>query len=126
MTDPHHCDRCGAISEVVETRATGDAVRRRRRCKSTQCGVRWTTYEVRQTDLEETRGVTVLSPRMQALARTALRELAEAERKLQEALTPPPKRTERAVDEPPYTPGDDPNHEHNFAAGACIYCGALV
>lgn len=39
-----HCPKCGyEDSKVVESRDTGDAVRRRRECL--KCGARYTTYE---------------------------------------------------------------------------------
>lgn len=39
-----HCPHCGyAAHRVIDTRDTGDAIRRRRQCE--QCGQRFTTYE---------------------------------------------------------------------------------
>jgi transcriptional repressor NrdR len=39
-----HCPKCGSEdSKVIESRDTGEAVRRRRECLN--CGARWTTYE---------------------------------------------------------------------------------
>ena len=39
-----HCPKCGnEDSKVIESRDTGDAVRRRRECS--KCGTRYTTYE---------------------------------------------------------------------------------
>ncbi|MCL2037907.1 transcriptional regulator NrdR, partial [Candidatus Saccharibacteria bacterium] len=39
-----HCPKCGHDnSKVIESRDTGDAVRRRRECLD--CGNRYTTYE---------------------------------------------------------------------------------
>ena len=39
-----HCPKCGSEeSRVVESRDTGDSVRRRRECS--ECGARYTTYE---------------------------------------------------------------------------------
>lgn len=38
------CPVCGAGSVVTDSRVTGQATRRRRKCVS--CGERWTTYEV--------------------------------------------------------------------------------
>lgn len=39
------CEVCGSSkSSVLDTRRTGTALRRRRRCDG--CGERWTTYEV--------------------------------------------------------------------------------
>lgn len=39
-----HCQKCGSEdSKVIESRDTGDAVRRRRECLN--CGARYTTYE---------------------------------------------------------------------------------
>lgn len=38
------CPTCKGVSRVVDSRVTGNSIRRRRRCES--CGERWSTYEV--------------------------------------------------------------------------------
>ena len=38
-----YCSACSAATHVLDTRPAGDAVRRRRECKT--CGARFTTYE---------------------------------------------------------------------------------
>lgn len=41
------CEKCGSDSHVVDSRQSGDCVRRRRECLG--CSTRWTTIEVRAT-----------------------------------------------------------------------------
>ena len=45
------CTKCGDLSNVVDSRPSGDVVRRRRECAT--CGYRWTTYELREQHLDE-------------------------------------------------------------------------
>ena len=40
------CPRCQSATAVLETRETGDNVRRRRRCVNDACGAKITTFEV--------------------------------------------------------------------------------
>ena len=41
------CPTCGADSDVIETRnASPQLARRRRMCRSTSCGHKFTTYEI--------------------------------------------------------------------------------
>lgn len=40
------CSECAAPSYVIDSRDTGDYIRRRRKCSRNTCGYRWTTKEV--------------------------------------------------------------------------------
>jgi transcriptional regulator NrdR family protein len=45
----HQCPNCGAGDcQVMDSRATKNYVRRRRRCKD--CSKRWTTMEIKESD----------------------------------------------------------------------------
>jgi transcriptional regulator NrdR family protein len=43
----HTICRCGGTTTVIDSRAHGTSIRRRRRCD--QCGERWSTREIRGT-----------------------------------------------------------------------------
>ena len=43
------CKRCGGDSAVLDTRSSGDEVKRRRKCVS--CGHRWSTFETTSRDI---------------------------------------------------------------------------
>ncbi len=44
------CRACGSETRVLETRASGNGMRRRRICERLDCGARTTTMEVRVPD----------------------------------------------------------------------------
>lgn len=48
MSSPAQC-RCGGDSNVIDSRHTDKAIRRRRKCVA--CGLRWTTLEVTEGSL---------------------------------------------------------------------------
>ncbi|MDR0957554.1 MAG: transcriptional regulator NrdR [Candidatus Nomurabacteria bacterium] len=67
-----HCPKCGHNdSKVLESRDTGEAIRRRRECLG--CGARWTTYE------------RVERPNLAVIKRDTKRELFDR-RKLKRAI----------------------------------------
>lgn len=49
MTPVAVCDTCGGRSEVTDTRARPDGIRRRRCCAT--CGKKWSTIEIRVDDV---------------------------------------------------------------------------
>ena len=48
-----NCIKCGGKSTVVETRLSPGETRRRRQC--TDCGYRWTTYEMAELTISQVR-----------------------------------------------------------------------
>ena len=49
------CQRCGADSQVRDSRPGSLGVRRRRFCMNADCAHRWTTYELSIADIENLR-----------------------------------------------------------------------
>lgn len=52
---PSNCSKCGSLAVfVIESRVTGSARRRRKRCD--RCGFRETTYEITRDEYKELKG----------------------------------------------------------------------
>lgn len=53
------CPACGGRTGVVDSRSSGEAIRRRRRCLARGCGRRLTTYEISGASMSALVGVRV-------------------------------------------------------------------